>query len=286
MKNVVITGASTGIGLAIAERLVGAGYRVFGSVRKEAVGQALQARLGERFVPLIFDVTDEAGVAAGAARVAEVVGDEGLAGLVNNAGLAEPGPLMHLPVEQLRNQFEVNVFGVHRVTLAFLPLLGAVTPARSAPGRIVNISSVGGRIVAPFLGAYAASKHAIEALSDALRRELVIYGIDVIVVQPGAIATPIWDKAEEVSLGPLQNTPYATPVARFQKAMVRGGRAGFPPDAVAKIVQKALEARRPKARYPLPNQWIFSWLLPRALPDRVLDRMMSAPLGMKRLPPG
>jgi len=189
VKSIVVTGASTGIGKSTAKVLLDHGFMVFGSVRKEADGAGLRAEFGENFSPLIFDVTDEDAIRAGAASVADALGQNTLAGLVNNAGIAVAGPLEHVPIEQFRYQIEVNVLGVFSVTQAFLPLLGTDRTRQGTPGRIVNISSVAGKMAAPFIGPYAASKHALEGMSASLRRELMIYGIDVVIIGPGAVAT-------------------------------------------------------------------------------------------------
>ena len=203
-RAVVVTGASTGIGRAAVARAVREGCQVFASVRKQADADSLTQEFGDAVTPLLFDVADETAVKAGAAQVAQALGDKKLFGLVNNAGIAVPGPLLYLDAEDLKRQFEINVIGVHRVTQAFAPLLGADQDRTGNPGRIVMISSVGGQNGAPFVGPYAASKFALEGYSQSLRRELMLFGIDVIVIGPGAIATPIWDKAENALCHPPQ----------------------------------------------------------------------------------
>jgi NAD(P)-dependent dehydrogenase (short-subunit alcohol dehydrogenase family) len=177
----------------------------------------------------------------------------------------------------------VNAVGVVTVTQAFLPLLGARRVFQGRPGRIVNISSVGGRLVVPFVGAYQASKHALEAFSDAMRRELMIYGIDVVVIEPGAVVTPIWDKAQEIDSGLYARTDYADALERFARKFVETGRAGLPPSRVAETVHLALTARRPRARYAVVRNRLANWDLPRAMPDRLLDRIIARQLGLKRL---
>ena len=203
MQSVVVTGVSTGIGWGIAKVMTAKGFRVFGSVRKQADADRLKAELGERFSPLIFDVTDEAAVARGAAEVGAALDGERLWGLVNNAGIAVAGPLLESTADEFRQQLEVNLVAPMMVIKAFAPLLGTDRARTGPPGRIVNISSVGGRFAAPFVGLYAASKHGLEGLSQSLRRELMLFGIDVIIVAPGSVATPIWDKAEQIDLAPL-----------------------------------------------------------------------------------
>src|SRR5271165_3413624 len=196
LKSVVVTGASTGIGWGTVKVLAEKGCHVFGSVRKQSDADRLRKEFGSRFTPLLMDVTDDDAVRQAAALVAEALGRETLAGLVNNAGIAVPGPLLHLKAEEYRHQLEVNLIAPLVVTQAFAPLLGTDRSRQGQPGRIVNISSVGGKLGAPFLGAYVASKHGLEGMSQSLRRELLLYGIDVIVIGPGSVATPIWDKAE------------------------------------------------------------------------------------------
>jgi NAD(P)-dependent dehydrogenase (short-subunit alcohol dehydrogenase family) len=284
MKHVVVTGVSTGIGRAVAEELAGSGHHVFGSVRRSADGQELAECLGDRFTPRVFVVTAAEGVRAAAARVAEVVGEGGLTGLVNNAGIARGGPLLHQPLEDFRAQFEVNLFGLLRVTQVFLPLLGARRPCPHPPGRIVNLSSVGGRVTFPFLGGYAATKHAVEALSDALRRELSLYGIAVTVLEPGAVQTEIWDKAEERGIRGYEETDYAPILRRFQKVFLEQGRAGLPAAMVGRAVRQALEAPRPPLRRVLVRNRLTDWWLPRYLPGRWLDRLVTGRLRLRQRP--
>ena len=189
-KTIMITGTSTGIGYAAAEAFLKAGYRVFGSVRKEEDAQRVKKTLGENFSPVMMDVCKPDEVAKAAQQIGEQLDGEGLGGLINNSGIAIGGPLMHMEMEVIKQQFEVNVFGFLEVTKALLPLLGARPDHPSLPGRVLNISSVSGKMAAPFLGPYAGTKHAMEALSTSMRRELIPYGIDVIVIGPGAVRTP------------------------------------------------------------------------------------------------
>jgi NAD(P)-dependent dehydrogenase (short-subunit alcohol dehydrogenase family) len=199
MQSIVITGVSTGIGWGVTKLLIERGCRVFGSVRREEDAERLRREFGEPFIPLFFDVTQEEKVHAAAEQVRAQLNGETLFGLINNAGIAVGGPLMHLPTDEFRHQLEVNLVGVLIVTKAFLPLLGADRSLRGRPGRILNISSVSGKIGYPFMGPYAASKHGLEGFSESLRRELMLYGIDVIIIGPGSVATAIWDKAEPIT---------------------------------------------------------------------------------------
>ena len=208
MKSVVITGASTGIGWAAAKLLLDRGFRVFGSVRKQADADRLKTEFGANFTPLLFDVTDEAAVLSAAREVRSQLNGETLAGLVNNAGIAVPGPVLELAADEFRRQMEVNFIGPVIATQAFGPLLGADPQLKGPKGRIVMISSVAGKSGSPTGAAYSASKHAIEGLSESLRREMMLFGIDVIIIAPGAVKTPIWGKAEQVDISVYKNSPY------------------------------------------------------------------------------
>jgi NAD(P)-dependent dehydrogenase (short-subunit alcohol dehydrogenase family) len=210
MQSVVITGASTGIGWATAKLLLDRGFRVFGSVRKPADADRLSGEFGANFTPLLFDVTDEAAVKAAAVTVRAALGGETLAGLVNNAGIAVAGPVLELSADQFRRQMEVNVVGPVIATQAFGPLLGSDPSLKGPRGRIVMISSVGGKNGNPLMSAYCASKFAIEGLSESLRREMMLFGIDVIIVAPGAVKTPIWAR-------PSKSTFPATGIRRSSR---------------------------------------------------------------------
>jgi len=247
-------------------------------VRKADDAERLSREFGSAFVPLLFDVTDESAVKRAAADVTAQLKGEPLAGLVNNAGIAVPGPLLYLAADELRHQLDVNVIGQIIVTQAFAPLLKAANG--SAAGRIVMISSVGGKIATPFMGPYNASKFAIEALSDSLRRELIPMGIDVIVVAPGAVATPIWDKADAIDVSRYDNTPYAGSLGRLKQAAVEGGRKGLSEETLGLAIHTALTTPRPKARYVVtPDR--LQYLMGISLPKRVLDRVVAGRLGLK-----
>lgn len=278
-KSVVITGVSTGIGHAATKVLIGQGFHVFGSVRKAADGERLKAEFGEAFTPLIFDVVDEAAVRAGARQVEAALGGATLAGLVNNAGIAVAGPLLYLPVEEFRHQLEVNLTGVLNATQAFAPLLGAGGERISEPGRIVNISSVGGRNANPFMGPYCTTKFGLEGFSESLRRELLPFGVDVVVVAPGAVATPIWDKADQVDVTRYANTPYAKALERMRGFMLSLGKSGLPPERIGETIATALTAPAPKVRYvvsPSPMQVLMTEILPK----RTIDKATGKRLGL------
>lgn len=279
-KHILITGISTGIGYATAAMLVQRGYHVFGSVRRQEDAARVQLELGHGVTPLVFDVTDEVGVETAVDQVRTALDGQNLTGLVNNAGISITGPLMHLPIDQLRYQLEVNVVGLLHVTQSCLPLLGAAKDAPFPRGRIVNVSSVSGKIAYPFMGAYAASKHAVEALSDALRRELLLYGIDVILIQPGTTATPIIDKAS-AGMGQYGRTDYAPILQKIAAEDIRvRQQSAIPVAKVAAKIVAALESPRPRTRYPIPRKWLTGWLLPRLLPDRLLDRIIAHQLNV------
>jgi len=274
-RSVLVSGVSTGIGLATARVVASHGVHVFGSVRTPADAERVKAELRERFTPLVFDVTDADAIRAAVPVVADRLGGATLFGLVNNAGIAIGGPLIHQPLEEVRRHFEVNTLGALAVTQAFVPLLGTDRARTEKPGRIINISSVSGRISAPFLGAYAASKRALEGMSHSLRRELTLFGIDVIIVNPGSVATPIWDKAERIDGSRYEAGEYWPALQRFWSSALRSGRAGLPAERVGEVVWKALTARSPRTSYAVVRRRLVNWTIPLALPARLVDRLIA-----------
>jgi NAD(P)-dependent dehydrogenase (short-subunit alcohol dehydrogenase family) len=280
MNAVVVTGVSTGIGWGLVKSLAARGQHVFGSVRKEADAERLRRDFGDSFTPLVFDVTDESAVRAGADRVRAALGGRRLFGLVNNAGIAMPGPVLHQPVAEFRKQIEVNLIGAFTVSQAFAPLLGADRTLTGVPGRIVNITSLGGKIGSPFLSGYCAAKHGLEGLSESLRRELMLYGIDVIIVGPGAVKTPIWDKAEAQDVSAYARTDYAPAMEKLRAYLAGGRDDGLPVERVGDVVYRALTAQRPRVRYALAPSLLFDWIVPRALPRRMVDRLFAKRLGL------
>jgi NAD(P)-dependent dehydrogenase (short-subunit alcohol dehydrogenase family) len=281
MKSVVVTGASTGIGWGCVKVLIKKGFRVYGSVRKQADADRLSKEFGKTFTPLMFDVTDAVAVRKAADQVAAALGNETLSGLVNNAGIAVAGPLLYLDVDEFRQQLEVNLTGQLIATQAFAPLLGADTSRAGKPGRIVMITSVGGRNANPFMGPYAASKFGLEGFSEALRRELMLFGIDVIVVAPGAVATPIWDKAEQVDVSRYANTPYADSLNKVREVMLSMGRKGFPPEKIGTAVWRALTLSKPKVRYTVTPDRVQNVMV-NVLPKRTVDNIVAGRLGLKK----
>jgi NAD(P)-dependent dehydrogenase (short-subunit alcohol dehydrogenase family) len=282
MKSVVVTGVSTGIGWGIAKVLLQNGYRVFGSVRKQQDADRLSREFGPSFLPLIFDVTDESAVQAAAEQVRSQLNGETLFGLVNNAGIAVPGPLIHLATDEFRHQLEVNLVSVLIITKAFVPLLGTDRSLRGRPGRIINISSVGGKNGGPFLGAYSASKHGLEGFSESLRRELMLYGIDVIIVGPGSVATPIWDKAEQLDTSAYDKTDYVEAALRVQRYMIQDGRNGYPPEKVGEVVLHTLTTPKPRVRYSVIPGSSFQRIIQMMLPKRMVDNIIARRLGFKK----
>ena len=272
---VVITGTSTGIGAATAIRLADLGFSVFAGVRQVADGEALRARTSHHLVPLIIDITDEAAIASAVQAVTGAVGDGGLAGLVNNAGIVKPGPIEFQPLADFRMQLEVNLVGQVAVTQAFLPLI------RRGHGRIVNIGSIGGRLVLPLHGAYSASKFGMEAISDALRIELRQWSIPVSLVDPGASATAIFGKTlaaiDDVkrTLDDRDERAYDEQIDAVRHLVEKTAADAAPAQDVAKAVADALTARKPKTRYLAGKGAHPVAAAARTLPDRLKDLVVA-----------
>jgi len=279
MKSVVVSGSSTGIGAGTAKVLTERGIQVFGSVRQRADGERLRRELGDRFVPLYFDITDRPAIDAAAALVARELNGQTLHGLVNNAGIAVLGPLLYLAPDEFRRQLEVNLVGQLHVTQAFAPLLGAGGTLSGPPGRIVMMSSVGGRNGSPFMGPYNTSKFGLEGFSESLRRELMLFGVDVILIAPGMVATPIWDKAEALDPEQFAHTPYSTAI-RIAKQVIEEGRRGLPPERIGAVVHTALTTTRPRTRYVVTPTRLRQ-LLVDTLPKRMVDRIVAKRLGWR-----
>src|SRR5882724_10008263 len=278
MRSVVITGASTGIGWATAKLLLDRGFRVFGSVRKPADADRLKSEFGANFTPLVFDVTDEAAVLAAAREVRAALSGETLAGLVNNAGIALAGPVLEFSADDFRRQMDVNVIGPIIATQAFGPLLGSDPSLKGPKGRIVMISSVAGRNGNPLMSAYSMSKHAVEGLAESLRREMMLFGIDVIIVAPGAVKTPIWGKADEVDISGYQNSPYFAALVKIRKFMMHLGEIGLQPETIAEKIFEALTLPKPKVRYsitPDPMRHLVTALLPKRTVDNIIAKRLG-----------
>lgn len=274
MRSALVTGASTGIGRATALRLDAAGWRVFAGVRKDADAKALAEAGSDRLVPLILDVTDAEQIAAAAEQIGADAGGR-LDGLVNNAGIAVPGPLETLPLDDFRRQVDVNLTAQVAVTQALLPLI------RPARGRVVFIASIGGRIAFPLNGAYHAAKFGIEAVGDVFRQELRPWGISVSIVEPGSIDTPIWERGAqnaseiEARAHPEQEALYGKAIASFRKVVQDLADRGIPPEKVAEAIAHALESSRPRTRYLVGLDAKVQARLKVLIPDRVFDRIVA-----------
>jgi NAD(P)-dependent dehydrogenase (short-subunit alcohol dehydrogenase family) len=278
MRSVLVTGVSTGIGRATALRLDSAGWKVFAGVRKEEDAESLRGEGSERLAPVILDVTDPEQIAAAAERI-EREREGGLDGLVNNAGVAVPGPLETVPLDDLRHQLEVNLVAYVAVTQAMLP------PIRRAEGRVVFLSSIGGRIAFPFGGPYHASKFATEAIGDVFRQELRPWGLKVSIVEPGSIDTPIWErgqrKAEDIEAkAPRTNLLYGAAIEKFKKVIEDTAERGIPPEKVAKAIAHALESPRPKSRYLVGLDAKVQARLQPLIPTAVFDRIVARQLNL------
>ena len=278
---VVVTGTSTGIGAATALHLARNGFHVFGGVRRAEDGEAVRARAPDRLTPLIIEVTDESTISAAAATVTDVVGDRGLAGLVNNAGIAKPAPIELQPMADFRTQLEVNLFGPVAMIQAFLPLI------RNGGGRIVNVGSIGGLLVLPLNGAYSASKFGIRAISDALRLELRQWGIRVSLIEVAPVKTAIFGKtyaeldALERKLGKTGYGRYEQQIAAVRKATEEAAADADSPAVIAKSILHALTSDKPKTRY-LVGHGGKQVALAAALPDQARDRALVRDLGLPK----
>jgi NAD(P)-dependent dehydrogenase (short-subunit alcohol dehydrogenase family) len=279
MQSVVITGASTGIGHACAKFLLDKGYSVFGSVRKQADADRLKSEFGANFTPLLFDVTDEPAVLAAAREVRAALKGATLSGLINNAGIAVAGPVLGLSADSFRRQMDVNVIGPIISTQAFGPLLGADQSLKGPKGRIVMISSVAGKNGNPLTPAYAASKHAIEGLSESLRREMMLFGIDVIIVAPGPVKTPIWSKGQEmVDISTYSNSPYLPSLQKLIAFTQHLDAIGLPAEKIAECVYNALTLPKPKTRYmiaPDPMRHLMTQWLPKRMVDKIIAKRLD-----------
>ncbi|MDE0471910.1 MAG: SDR family oxidoreductase [Ekhidna sp.] len=280
-KNILITGASTGIGYDLVKVFLDNGYKVFGSVRRREDAERLINNFGVNFKPLFFDVTDYAAVDAAAKTLQREIGNEGLGGLINNAGIAVAGPFIDLNVEAFKHQFDVNVFGLIKVTQAFLPLLGAEENHGSAPGKIIQMSSVSGRMGMPFISPYVGSKHALEGITECLRKELLLFGIDVVLIEPGPIKTPIWSKSMTPLEDKFKDSVYYPIMKNAQEEFVRPSiESGLSADKVAKIIFNEFKKKKSCVRKVIISQKFKNWTLPNLLPTRMLDKILGKALGL------
>ena len=282
MLSVVVTGSSTGIGYQTSKTLIKNGYRVFGSVRNNEDATRISNELGSNFIPLIFDVTNEVEVKASVKKVDDLLENQTLAGLINNAGIAVFGTVQNLTADEFKHQFDVNLLGVFHCTQAFMDLLGADKSRIGKPGKIINISSVSGEIGMPFMAAYNMSKFGLEGFSEALRRELMLFGIDVVVIAPGPVKTPIWSKVDKVGMiKRYDNTAFR----KISSKMVRLARAlektGVSPEVIADRVMSVLTKNNNKPRYRIDSQR-FQNILLTLLPKRMADKMIAKQMGLNK----
>ena len=277
---VVVTGASTGIGRATALLLDAEGYRVFAGVRKEADARDLGKDGSDRLTPITIDVTDASQIESARQEVADAVGEAGLVGLVNNAGVGGGGPIEFMPLDELRDTLEVNLIGQVAVSQAFIPLI------RRGKGTIVFIASIGGRVASPFMSPYNTSKFAIEALGESLRHELRPWGIDVAVVEPGSIDTEIWSKGNEQLREQVGEMPedarrlYGRQVTRFGEVLNETASRGIAPEKVAEVIHKAIASDKPKHRYLVGTDAKIGARLKGTLPDRTFSKLAARQMKM------
>ena len=281
MRSVLVTGVSTGIGKAIAEELLNNEFIVIGSVRKESDGEDLKKRFEENFYPVKFDVTKKQEIQKAKVEVEKILADRKsyLSCVINNAGIALGGPVRYLDVDIFRKQFEVNFFGLIEVTKTFLDLL-IDHNSYKMKNKIINIGSISGKRSYPFVGPYTASKHALEGFTDALRRELLIHDVDVVLIQPGPIRTPIWDKAPKIEDNPFLKTEYEIPLRKFNKGYIKLGVDGYSPTIIGNKIVEVMNTNKPRTRYVITPKIFKNYLIPGFLPDRWVDRLTGKMLGL------
>ena len=281
MRSVLVTGVSTGIGKAIAEELLNNDFFVIGSVRKEKDANYFNENYKDNFKSVVFDVTSKKEIENAKREVEKILldNDSYLCSIVNNAGIALGGPVRYLDVDIFRKQFEVNFFGLIEVTKCFLDMLIEENKYKMK-NKIINIGSISGKRSYPFVAPYTSSKHALEGFTDALRRELLIHDLDVVLIQPGPIRTPIWDKAPAIEDNPFLKTEYEIPLRKFNKGYIKLGVNGFNPKIIGERVVKVLMTNKPKSRYVITPQKIKNYLMPGFLPDRWVDRLTGKMLGL------
>ena len=281
MRSVLVTGVSTGIGKAIAEELLNNEFIVIGSVRKESDGEDLKKRFEENFYPVKFDVTKKQEIQKAKVEVEKILTDRKsyLSCVINNAGIALGGPVRYLDVDIFRKQFEVNFFGLIEVTKTFLDLL-IDHNSYKMKNKIINIGSISGKRSYPFVGPYTASKHALEGFTDALRRELLIHDVDVVLIQPGPIRTPIWDKAPKIEDNPFLKTEYEIPLRKFNKGYIKLGVDGYSPTIIGNKIVNVMNTNKPRTRYVITPKIFKNYLIPGFLPDRWVDRLTGKMLGL------
>ena len=280
MKSVVITGTSTGIGYATSKLFIEQNYHVFGSVRNDTDAERVSSELGVNFTPLIFDVTNESSVKESVKIVEKHLSGQKLSGLINNAGLGVIGTIQSLTAEQFKYQFDVNLLGVFHCCQAYLNLLGADRSLNGNPGKIINISSISGEIGMPFMSAYNMSKFGLEGFSEGIRRELLMYGIDVVVIAPGPVKTPIWgkiNKKEEIKR--YDNSDYRESLSRAMKMTEKMEQVGVEPRVIAERALSIIENTKSSTRYRIDPTRIQNILL-QLFPKRMADKMIAKRMGI------
>lgn len=285
MKSIVITGVSSGIGYGACTEFINRGYRVFGSVRKIKDARRLRNEFGDSFEPLLFDLTDHAAIQKEAARVTTILEGQNLTGLINNAGETQAGPLLHIPIEEVRKSFEVLVIGQLVVIQSFFPLLKVNSVKNHKPGRIVMISSTSGKLGFPFIGTYAGSKHALEGISKSLRVELQLYGIEVVVIGPGNIDTAIWDKHNLEIIDQYCGTDYQLPLQKMHLYL----KKIIPSESIklsifSKKLANIFEAKRPKSRYVIVKNSFQHWVITHLISEKIRNKIVAQKLGLKPTP--
>jgi len=280
MKSIVITGTSTGIGYATSKLCIENGYHVFGSVRNENDAEKVSSELGKNFTPLIFDVTNEAAVKESVKIVENQIGNQKLSGLINNAGVPVVGTVQNLSAEEFKYQFDVNLLGVFHCCQAYLDLLGADKNREGTSGKIINISSISGENGMPFMSAYNMSKYGLEGFSEALRRELIIFGIDVVIIAPGPVKTPIWEKTDQNDiLNRYDNTVYKESASRIMQMSKKMEQTGVDASVIAKRALSIIKNKKSKTRYRIDSTRMQNILL-QLLPKRIADKMIAKRIGL------
>lgn len=279
MKSVVITGTSTGIGYATSKLFIENGYQVFGTVRNQNDAKRVSSELGKLFIPLILDVTDETSVRESVKIVENHISGQKLSGLINNAGIGVIGTIQSLSAEQFKYQFDVNLLGVFHFCQSYLDLLGADKNRKGNPGKIINISSISGEIGMPFMSAYNMSKFGLEGFSEGMRRELLMYGIDVVVIAPGPVKTPIWKKInQENEIKRYDNSDFRESVSRAMKMTEKMEQAGVEASVIAERALSIVENTKNKTRYridPTRMQNILLQLFPKRIADKMIAKQMK-----------
>ena len=283
MENfVLITGASSGIGEQTVKLLINHGYSVLAALRTQKDADRLRSTYGDKVYPLLMDVTQDDQVDRAFEEATRIVGNNDFVAIINNAGIAVNGAVLYVPIDEWKTQFEINLFGVIRITQSFFPLLKKASPTNTHPRRIINISSVTGLFASPFLGPYASSKFALEAMSDALRRELFMYDIQVVLIEPGSIRTPIWTKAKEK---PTYFGPEHEGILAFKdKVIEKNMQESLAPEAIDKVMVKAISGKRVKPRYIIKSgKWKFQLvrLLPATLVDKMIRKNLQSRSGIR-----